>query len=444
MEKQQVKSLKLNIHNSGVDTLFNTPEEIENFMSIEAEAWDWLNVDTSKPNEVRQILSHIYSSIFQSIETELLDVANSWEKESEDLESNIEAFHNLNAFIRFPFSNSELGRYIQDIKSEKGELVAALVLYLHCIKSYPSNSERVDSLLKNLCHPNNNGNFRNAITITPYAVTSASSLLTIFEVKESIPAVDSLKDFLNDAKKDVELNLENSRRLLTEQRLAFDIQHQEHKEADEKLRKQVVSKYREYRKRERTNRKANNNTALKELDKALSTTNAAKDTYLSQIELDSSITYWNKKETTHNESKNNWFKGLCGSVIFTLVSPFVMLWVSKLYEIPADSLIFGSINPFGVALTVLAISIGSFAIKFCSRQFATQEHLKLEAVERQTMLKTFLALMKEEKLKEQEDRKIALDTLFRPAQTGIVADYGAITPSDTIVKVFDKQVKKQS
>ena len=56
-----------------------------------------------------------------------------------------------------------------------------------------------------------------------------------------------------------------------------------------------------------------------------------------------------------------------------------------------------------------------------------------------TMLKTYLALMNENKLAEQEDRKIALDALFRPAQTGMIADHGSIVPSDTVVKIIDRQ-----
>ena len=55
------------------------------------------------------------------------------------------------------------------------------------------------------------------------------------------------------------------------------------------------------------------------------------------------------------------------------------------------------------------------------------------------MILTYLALMSENKLKEQEDRKIALDTLFRPSQTGIVAEAGSIMPTDSVIKILDKR-----
>lgn len=40
---------------------------------------------------------------------------------------------------------------------------------------------------------------------------------------------------------------------------------------------------------------------------------------------------------------------------------------------------------------------------------------------------------------EQEDRKIALDALFRPAQTWMVAVQGNIFLSDSVIKIIENQ-----
>ena len=100
-------------------------------------------------------------------------------------------------------------------------------------------------------------------------------------------------------------------------------------------------------------------------------------------------------------------------------------------------------NPLELVSTILAISAISYLIRFFAKQYSTQQHLYLEAEERKVMLLTYLALMNENKLKEQEDRKVALDTLFRPAQTGIFNDASHnVVPSDTIVKIFERQSSK--
>ena len=82
------------------------------------------------------------------------------------------------------------------------------------------------------------------------------------------------------------------------------------------------------------------------------------------------------------------------------------------------------------------LSIGSYLIKLTSQQFRTHQHLALEAEERSTMLKTYLALMSENKLKDAEDRKTALDVLFRPASTGMIQEQGSVMPTDSIIKIM--------
>lgn len=44
--------------------------------------------------------------------------------------------------------------------------------------------------------------------------------------------------------------------------------------------------------------------------------------------------------------------------------------------------------------------------------------------------------MSENKLKDSEDRKVALDVLFRPASTGIIQEQGNVMPTDSIIKVI--------
>ncbi|KZN49887.1 DUF6161 domain-containing protein [Pseudoalteromonas luteoviolacea] len=179
---------------------------------------------------------------------------------------------------------------------------------------------------------------------------------------------------------------------------------------------------------------------------ASETVQKAQDVYLSQVELDVSVKYWGDKQAAHKKSRNMWLLVLIGLSIITVTIPFTLpKFVTWFYEDQPDvTLILGVFNPISILATVIFISLLSFTIRFCSRQYSTDQHLYLEAEERKTMLKTYLALMNEGKLVEQEDRKVALDALFRPAQTGIVADHGAVVPTDSVVRIIEKHAKAPS
>lgn len=147
------------------------------------------------------------------------------------------------------------------------------------------------------------------------------------------------------------------------------------------------------------------------------------------------------KRSDHNTSSKTWLGFLFGTIILTAVAPFLIYNYLPVDVLPEKKLLLGFINPISLVMSLLTVSLLSFGIRFCSRQYSSHKHLHLEAYERKTMLKTYLALMHEGKLNEYEDRKVALDTLFRPAQTGIVADTSSIVPSDQIVKIIEKQIR---
>jgi hypothetical protein len=157
--------------------------------------------------------------------------------------------------------------------------------------------------------------------------------------------------------------------------------------------------------------------------------------------LNESVGYWKVKESNHKCERINWFNGVIGLVVATLIMPLIVMaattWLTN--DLMKDNLIMGVLNPLVITATLITLSLCTFGVKFCSRQFSSARHLELEATERRTMILTYLALMSENKLKEQEDRKIALDTLFRPSQTGIVTDTGSIMPTDSVIKIFDKR-----
>jgi hypothetical protein len=217
----------------------------------------------------------------------------------------------------------------------------------------------------------------------------------------------------------------------------------EHSEMRERLSNFIKRRLRLYKK--------NYNSAQEQVRATQEQVIAAKHTYENEVELHASVKYWADKRTSHFKGRIIWGLSLGVSLLGTfwafrevLINPEITeKLVVKSAEVTATAakivepvLLWGIINPLTISLSLVVLSIGSYIIKLNSQQFRTHQHLMLEAIERHTMLKTYLALMSENKLKDSEDRKIALDVLFRPASTGIIQEQGNVMPSDSIIKIM--------
>jgi hypothetical protein len=73
-------------------------------------------------------------------------------------------------------------------------------------------------------------------------------------------------------------------------------------------------------------------------------------------------------------------------------------------------------------MLLLPAVIGVWAIRVLVRLLLSNLHLEAEAVERRTMLLTYLALLRRGQGPSEQQRELILQTLFRPSATGIVKD----------------------
>ncbi|WP_265451668.1 DUF6161 domain-containing protein [Aeromonas salmonicida] len=185
--------------------------------------------------------------------------------------------------------------------------------------------------------------------------------------------------------------------------------------------------------------------------------------YHEQVDLDASVSYWKSKKTRNNRNAFIWFVfGIGGSVgaTFYLLAKYYakggIIGISasladtgasggevanQLQSVAAtatsgmEHLVF---NTTGAALVVTLMAV---IIRVALRQFNTYSHLSLEAEERVTMVKTYLALLNEGKLKSDQDRHLALEALFRTSQTGMIAETSFNSPVDIIVKSLADKAK---
>lgn len=89
-----------------------------------------------------------------------------------------------------------------------------------------------------------------------------------------------------------------------------------------------------------------------------------------------------------------------------------------------------------LAGAALLITLLGIIIKITLRQFNTHSYLALEAEERITFTKTYLALLNEGKLKSEEDRKLVLESLFRSTKSGAVEEIPFSSPLELILKTI--------
>jgi hypothetical protein len=84
--------------------------------------------------------------------------------------------------------------------------------------------------------------------------------------------------------------------------------------------------------------------------------------------------------------------------------------------------------PWKIGGLLISATLILWVIRILVRIFFSNLHLEADASERMTMVQTYLALIRKGKGPKDEDRQLILQTLFRPASTGIVKD-DAVPPS---------------
>lgn len=179
---------------------------------------------------------------------------------------------------------------------------------------------------------------------------------------------------------------------------------------------------------------------------------ATQQAYREQMRLHESVRYWEDKEEKHNDIARSWFWATVIGAVAVLVVPILAWWVfsgpdqsgtstivSRALRIDTTSWrdIIGEVKR--LSLVLLASGITVWALRFAARVYLSERHLATDARERQTIVMTYLALLKESAATDAE-RAIVLQTLFRSSSDGIVKDDAGMDPSlaGLLGKVIEK------
>lgn len=150
---------------------------------------------------------------------------------------------------------------------------------------------------------------------------------------------------------------------------------------------------------------------------------ALKETYDKFMALKAPVDYWTKKKVEHAErakSLRNWFVVALVVAVVAVVWSFVSLLPNLMDGYPALAK--------GIWPVAIMIAIGtavSWPVRILARMLLSNLHLQTDAEERETMVQTYLSLLRNEGGLEREHIRIVLESLFRPTSTGIVRDDAA-------------------
>ncbi|WP_369922428.1 DUF6161 domain-containing protein [Marinomonas polaris] len=446
-----IESLTLPLLDNDGGIKFSSVQELGAFLKNEREAWQWLREN----GHFRAIGVHYFTKVDQLFLQPLSQIVDAWEKSDiSRIRSSQTALVEYLTKVYFPSHNRSINRFIEDQSKEMAISLLFILLCGRMDRSFGLGVQELRQLQVQL-----RGDVREQYELLePYRL-KATLLLEEFFKYGSVGKTDYIPNRILEIDKlrqDAESKFNQANEFAQEAADSFnswfyDTQtYIENKQQEAEVRADNFSR-RVARDVIRKNNKFRHDIEQK-YKASIETVNQAEDTYRSRIEMKESVQYWEEKGSTHYKASKRWMVSLFVLVVALMFVPFLIHWI---FSIPAQDVgkdplpasigtngILASLGttPLGVFSTILAVSLMSYLIRFCSKQYSTEHHLFLEAKERKVMLKTYLALMNENKLKELEDRKVALDTLFRPAQTGIFNDISHnVLPSDTIVKIFERQ-----
>ncbi len=174
-------------------------------------------------------------------------------------------------------------------------------------------------------------------------------------------------------------------------------------------------------------------------------------TYREQMRLQEPVKYWTDKAKMHALGAKIWLFATIVSALLVIILPFIAwMFLSQAYIGIGVSL---ENRQVGInldwptlirevktlALVLITSGLTVWALRFSARVYLSERHLITDARERETIVMTYLALLKENAATDAE-RAIVLQTLFRSTADGIVKDDSGMDPalSGLLGKVIEK------
>lgn len=446
MSEQVVNSgISIPLGNGRTDKIFSSIEQYRNFLESEIGFWRWLSVNAYSP----QI--DIYRIAKQLCIDHLF-----WDPNFEDLEAHIETLIEKSSTWLPIYSFTPEGQFIEDIRNNYGPVIASFALLSICDLKFDGFVNYYGS----------GSHYHNMLIAFSSQNATAINLVLLFKSNMGVHSQNAHEESIKKRSEQLMMTLASVETQLVQSVNEYNGKFDAVLQQQNELYEDTKNKYKRLTLRilRAINRVGQN--AKEKLDNARKDVRLAATAYHEQVDLDASVSYWTKKKLSNSISAFVWFIcGIVGSIALTfllLVKYYteggivgLSMQLAKAGNENIDrtagiSNNIGSVVGGGVGMehlvlnatgAALVVTLMAVMIRVALRQFNTYSHLSLEAAERVTMVKTYLALLNEGKLKSDQDRHLALEALFRTSQTGMIAETSFNSPVDIIVKSLADKAK---
>jgi len=140
-------------------------------------------------------------------------------------------------------------------------------------------------------------------------------------------------------------------------------------------------------------------------------------TYDEKLAVQAAVQYWKHKANSHGRAarKLAWACAIVGVIVTIFLAAETFIAIGALQKV-------SDLPLWKAAMLLLTAIIGVWSIRILVRLLLSNLHLKSDAIERRTMILTYLALLRRGLGPKEEQRELILQILFRPSATGIIKD----------------------
>lgn len=406
----------IHLQGNGYEQYFGNRDELHSFLHGELTNWRW----------IRTTLGTAGGQIFQThTHAPISTVIN---------------LANINPRINFSnylSSQSADGLFIEAIRKHHGDTIGLLTyIYLHPEKQSLLRNHVVKQALSNPEH---------------FYESSLAALITA-KYKGDLDSTSSIAETsISETINDIAEHSKQAKQTIS----SITSSHEEELYALKSDRKKLLTNWNNQIRRRfdlyGRIAKSVRSDARSQLTLAKGDVDAAKAAYHDTIDLEASVTYWVDRKQSHIRGKYGWL--LAVAIIMFITGLGLSSYYSHGGIIGISSQSPDTLTTPGIDLGIdqgdrkivnltgagLIITFFWVFLRIALKQFNTHASLAIEASERVTMTKTYLALLAEGKLNGDQDRKLVLEALFKSSQLTPPTSESATTPVELIIKAITEK-----
>lgn len=141
------------------------------------------------------------------------------------------------------------------------------------------------------------------------------------------------------------------------------------------------------------------------------------ETYDQKLAVQSSVSYWGAKKRSH--SLGMWVTGVV-SILPGAVTAAGVIWVAYIF-LQGD---WSEVELWRFGVLIAISTFGVWLTRLFGKIFVANLHLRTDAQERETMILTYLAMLREGDVLKSDERELILQVVFRPGASGYIKDEG--------------------